>query len=299
MDYRDVEKGSSKFFGWFKKHSLSLVVFFISIYFVFSGSFKFVPNEMDWWEKICYLSSTLIFGITISSLVAETGYENAKKTDEFRDTRATAIDYCEKALPKHKEAELYVSKLIDDDIKQERLEILNKAGVWYGDIFDENDIAIKINKKNYSFKQRNAIKKARKIKKVPFTLFGFTSVKAVGRKEAPSETKRRSKGLVSDFIMRVIITMVSGSIMISFIGISISSIIYACFQLLIWFGSGFIKRIQNYNFILNDVRTYDQDRIWYLKKFLSLTEDEINNLTKEVAEHEAMKSKIKRIDYKN
>lgn len=303
MSDRDLDKNSNKVANWCRQHIIPIVLFFISVYFVFSGSFKFIRNDMDIWSKVCYLASEFIFGLTISSLLGETGYTAAKETEEFKETRRTAIEFCEKALPKHKEAELYVSKLIDEDIKQERQEILNKASVWYDEIFDDSANVI-VNKKDlakskeYSMQQKRAIRKAIKIKKVAFTLFGFSSVKTVGRKEAPSEQRRRNKKMISNVISKVLITVVSGSIMISFIGISISSMIYACFQLLIWFGAGVITRIGNYNFILNDVRDYDKDRIWYLKKFLALGEDEVSNLTKEVAEKEAQKTKIKRITMK-
>lgn len=303
MSDRDLDKSSNKFVNWCRQHIITIVLIFISIYFVFSGSFKFIRNDMDTWSEVCYLASEFIFGLTISSLLGETGYSAAKETEEFQETRRTAIEFCEKALPKHKEAELYVSKLIDEDIRQERLEILNKASVWYDEIFDEN-ASVLIDKKElvktqkYTYQQKRAIRKAVKIKKVAFTLFGFSSVKTVGRKEAPSEQRRRNKKIVGNVISKVLITFVSGSIMISFIGISISSMIYACFQLLIWFGAGVITRIGNYNFIMNDVRDYDKDRIWYLKKFLALETSEIDNLTKEVSEKEACRVKIKRIEMK-
>jgi hypothetical protein len=119
----------------------------------------------------------------------------------------------------------------------------------------------------YTKKQKKSIRQAIRLKKYDFTLFAYSSTKVIGRKKETSETEYRRNSLGKDFIVRVLLAVISGSIMFTFSGFDIASVIYAAFQMVMWIGSGVMKRQQNYNFVVITMRETDLDRIGYLKAF--------------------------------
>lgn len=261
---------------WIKRNIIPIFLTILSIYFVFSGTIKVGTQKLNWVELVLFVCTTLIFGVVISSLVAETGYTDGKKDPNFIATRTLAVEWSNKVLPMRDEAELYANDKIKEGIKEDRSEILALAGLKYEEIFNEEGIYIlkKSDYKKLKRKQKNAVLRSKMIKKEDFTLFGFASGKLVGRKKAPNETDRRKKKTFSLFAIRIVIAIATGSIMFYYVGISYGAIVYAIYQLLIWFGSGFVSRIGNFNFIVVEMKEYDQDRIWYLKSFYELPNDE-------------------------
>lgn len=288
MDNLDTGKISVRIANWFKQNIIIIFLLILSIYFIFSGAVTILPQELDWWEKLVYIFTTLIFGFVISQLVAEGGYTRGKQNKEFINTKNLYIELGNQIteLGLREEAEEYVSQLIDKDIYKERYTLLAKVGIKYNKVFDEKGVLILTKQEIKQMKKakRHAIKKALHIKKYEFVLFGFSSTKIVGRKKAPNETERRAKKVSTSFIIKVLIAIASGSVMFSWLGLSLGTLIYSIFQLLIWFGSGLIGYVSNYNFIVNNMKEYNQERIWYLKSFIALSSDEKHKLEQIIEE---------------
>ena len=270
--------------SWVRSNAAFIFLTIISIYFVFSSTVNVGLQKLNTKELILFICTTLIFGVIITSLVGDTGYEAGKKDDSYIQTRQEAIDYAEKCLPYREEAELYVNREIDKGIVQDRTTALATSGLKYVEVFDENGVYImsKPTFKELKYRQKKTVIRARLIKKQDFTLFGFAAGKVVGRKPTPNEVDRRKRQAVTLTITRVFMAIVMGSIMFSFIGISFASILYSIYQLLIWIGSGMLTRQKNYNFIVIECREYDQDRIWWLKTFMALSDEDKAELSKEV-----------------
>ena len=270
--------------SWLKTNIIGIFLTIISIYFVFSGTVKVGTQTLDFASLVLFICTTLIFGVVISSLVAEGGYVAGKKDPDYIATRTEGVKISEQCIPWRDEAELYVNREIDKSIVNDKTALLASVGLKYVEVFDEKGVYImkKETFKKLKYRQKKIVIRCRFIKKQDFTLFGFGTGKIVGRKKTPNETERRKRQLVSTTIIRIFIAMVSGSIMFYFIGISFASILYAIYQLLIWFGTGMITRQGNFNFITVTCREYDQDRIWWLKSFMALSQEDKDTLSKEV-----------------
>lgn len=265
---------NNKTLDFFKKNATTLIVVVISIFYIFWGSVELVLKDLKWWELICYVATTLLFGVCITSLVGETGFSAGKENKKYKATRSLLIDYCDVAIPYKEEAIEYVGKEIDKEIKEERTEILHRAGILYNEIFDESGKVVvsqaEIKKRGkYTKKQKKSVRQTIRIKKYDFTLFAYSSVKVIGRKREISEQEYRAKNFGKDFITRILLAVISGSIMFMFNGLTWATIIYSAFQIVLWVSSGIMKRTQNYNFIVVSLRDADLDRIGYLKAFLS------------------------------
>lgn len=249
-----------------------IIVAIISIFYIFWGSVELQLKNLNWWELICYVATTLVFGICVANIVGEQGFVSAKKSEKYLSTRKLLIAWCDFLINYKDEATEYVDKEIDKEIAEERRNILHRAGVPYNEIIDENgkssvsaEFLRKTNK--YTRKQKKAIRQALSLKKYGFTLFAYSPTKVIGRKKEQSEQEYRSKGIGKDFIVRVVLAIISGSIMFSFGGFDAGAIIYAAFQMIMWIASGVMKRQQNYNFVVINMRDADLDRIGYLKAF--------------------------------
>jgi len=269
--------------SWISGNVAGIFLTIISIYFVFSGTVKVGTQTLNWAELILFICTTLIFGVVISSLVGERGYELGKRDETYIATRKEAVKYAEMCLPYREEAELYVNKEVLKGIKNDRTSMLATCGLKYKEVFDDEGVYIMKKEvfKNLKYRQKKTVFVCRLIKKQDFTLFGFAAGKIIGRKKAPNEVDRRKKQVVTTTILRVFVAVVTGSIMFTFIGLSFASILYSIYQLLIWVGSGMLTRQKNYNFIVIECREYDQDRIWWLKSFLALSQYDKDELTKE------------------
>lgn len=270
--------------SWVKRNIIGIFLTIVSIYFVFSGTVKVGTQQLNGQALFLFICTTLIFGIVISSLVAEGGYVAGKKDPDYIATRQLGVNISEQCIPFRDEAELYVNRQIDKTIMNDRTSLLAGCGLKYLEVFDERGVYILKREqfKALKYRQKRTVIKCRLIKKQDFTLFGFGSGKIVGRKKAPNESDRRKRQLMTTTISRVLIAIVTGSIMFYFIGFSFASILYAIYQLLIWIGTGMITRQGNFNFITVTCKEYDQDRIWWLKSFMALPQEDKDKLTEEV-----------------
>jgi len=270
--------------SWLKTNIIGIFLTIVSIYFVFSGTVKVGTQQLSWQSLFLFICTTLIFGVVISSLVAEGGYAAGKKDPDYIAMRAQGVKISEECIPWRDEAELYVNREIDKTILNDRTSLLAGCGLKYDEVFDEKGVYIlkKEKFKTLKYKQKKVVLRCRFIKKQDFTLFGFGSGKIVGRKKAPNESERRKRQLMTTTITRVFIAIVTGSIMFYFIGFSFASILYAIYQLLIWIGTGMITRQGNFNFITVTCKEYDQDRIWWLKSFMALSKEDKDKLSIEV-----------------
>lgn len=270
--------------SWLKTNIIGIFLTIVSIYFVFSGTVKVGTQQLNWQSLFLFICTSLIFGVVISSLVAEGGYVAGKNDPLYQQTRQIGVEMSEQCIPYRDEAELYVNREIDKTILNDRTSLLAGCGLKYSEVFDENGVYIltKEQFKALKYRKKRVVIKCRFIRKQDFTLFGFGSGKIVGRKRAPNESDRRKRQLLSTTISRVLIAIVTGSIMFYFIGLSFASILYAIYQLLIWIGTGLVTRQSNYNFITVTCKEYDQDRIWWLKSFMALSQEDKNKLSIEV-----------------
>lgn len=261
--------------GKFIRKNLSIIVVsIIAIFYMFWGSVELLPKKLNWWELICFISTTLVFGISITNLIGESGFSAGKLDEGYLATRSMLIEWCDLAIGFKQDAIKYVDKQIDKEIEEERRLILHRAGIHYNDIFDNAGKALITCKSlkasnKYSHRQKKSIRKAINIKKYEFTLFAYSSTKIVGRKREQSEMEFRSRGIGKDFAIRIFLAVISGSIMFSFTTIDIASVIYSFFQMVLWCASGVLKRVQNFNFIAVHQRENDLDRIHYLKDFMA------------------------------
>lgn len=254
-----------------RKNASLFVVFVIAIFYIFWGSVELKFQSLDWWELLVYIFTTLIFGISIANLIGETGFTSGKLSSKYVETRKLLLKWCDATIKYKDEAVAYADNEIQKEICDERKNILHRAGISYSEIFNENGQVIlsdkKVLKSKYSRKQNSAIRKAIKVQKCDFTLFAYSSTKLLGRKKEQTETEFRAINIGKDFISRVVMSILSGSVMFTFIGFSVGSIIYACFQMILWTTSGIMKRQTNYNFVVITQRDADLDRIRLLKEF--------------------------------
>lgn len=257
----------------FIKTNLSvIVVAIISIFYIFWGSVELQFKNLNWWELICFIATTLVFGISITNLIGESGFAAGKENEKYIATRSLLISWCNALISLKDEAIAYANTEIDKEILDERRTILHRAGIPYHDIFNDNGKVIISReflkeKGKYTRKQKMSIKQAIRLKKYGFTLFAYSPTKIVGRKREQSEIEFRSRSLGKDFVVRIFLAIISGSIMFSFGGFDLAAIIYAAFQMIMWVASGVMKRQSNYNFIVITLRDTDLDRIGYLKSF--------------------------------
>lgn len=265
---------------WFTDHLSSIFAVLISLFFIFSGTVKVLPTELELKEQIIMAIINIFAGFSITSLVSEHGFKSAKEDKEYKREIREYNDAVKEGLKWREGVENLAKKKANDNLKNYRIHLLESVGLRYTDIFDtydrlitEYDITIHKKDQNYHKKVR-AYHKAINTKVFTTNVFGRASSSTYGLKRETSEKAFRTKNSIVKGITKLILGVVSVGIMFQWLGFTLGALIYSFMQVVLWTGMGLIDSQKNYNFILNEIKPqYETNRL-IIQEFLLLPDKE-------------------------
>jgi hypothetical protein len=249
----------------------------IAVWWLFYGAIKVSPTKLELVPRIGLTAFTLILSMMFRELIANGGYDSAKLTETYITSQSNYEKAVFKGLSKQKQIVTYANGIAIDNLNMWRKSNLECNGLSYNEFFDKNGNYIggdyKRSKKLKKH-QKKVIKKCLNQRIVLPSIFGFISSKWFGFKKEVSQKKYKAKTTAKNFVFSAIVSFVGVGITFEFIGFSVSSLIYAFFQIILWASSGFIQRINNFNFILDNIVPLYDEKTHIINSYFALSESE-------------------------
>lgn len=249
----------------------------IAIWWVFYGAIKVSPSQLQLAPRIGLTSFTLILSMMFRELIANGGYDSAKLTETFITSKDNYEKAVFKGLAKQKQIVTYANNIAVDNLNMWKKTNLECNGMRYSDFFDKDG--------NYiggDYKRSKTLKKSQKKviarclnqRLIIPTIFGSISSKWFGFKKEVSQKKYKAKTTFKNFVFSAIVSFVGVGITFEYIGFTLSSLIYAFFQIILWASSGFIQRLNNFNFILDNIVPSYDEKTHIINSYFALSESE-------------------------
>lgn len=266
--------------NWLNNHLPSIFAVFISLFFVFSGLVEILPTAMSIKEQIIMAFINIVAGFTITSLVGEGGFNNAKSTSIYIKEIDNYNEKVNRGLKWREGIENLAKKKAKDNLKNYRRQLLESVGLRYSDIFDDEGHLITeydINKHKHDQNYHKKVKLYHKAinTKIHLTnVFGRASSSTYGLKKEVSEKSFRTKNGITKAITKVLLGIVSVGIMFNWLGFTWGALIYSFMQVVLWTGMGLIDRQKNFNFIINEIVPQFESNRLIIQEFLELPDKE-------------------------
>lgn len=271
----------------------SLIAVGIAIWWIFYDTIKVSQSQMALPEKIGLAICTLILSMMYRELIANGGYNSARLTEAFILSKNKYEDAVKRGLSKQRQITAYANDVARTNLKNWREAIMEANALPYSDFFDKNDkyIGGDIKRsKTLNNKQKKTLKKCLNQRIVIPSVFGSISSKWFGFKKEVSQNQYKAKSTVKNFLFSAIVSFVGVGITFEFIGFSISSMIYAFFQIILWTSSGFIQRINNFNFVLDNIAPLYDEKTFIIDSYLALSESEKRKYEPTIIESEVIEN---------
>ena len=258
----------------------TIITICIAIWWMFYGALKIEKFSFDLIvSNIGLVICSIVLSITMCELIASGGYDSGKQCKRYVEAKNKHNTMVQMGLPKQKQILRYANSIAKQNLKESRMTNLASNGLFYEDYFDENDDYIggdyKHDKKLKLY-QRRVIKKCIHQKVTLPSIFGDISSKYFGLKREISQNEYRTKSSTKNVVLRSILAFISASVTFEFIGFTVTSLIFAFFQIVLWVSSGLIQRINNFNFIAETMAAQLEERALIIESYFALSEDERN-----------------------
>ena len=275
-------RNEEKFQATIKKIGSYIPVFIaicIALWWLFYDAIEVESIQLNFAERFGLMLLTIFLSMVFRSLIANGGYASAKNTKTFLDAEANYEETASNALEKQKQILAYANDVASKNLYECRKSNLEANGLRYSDFFDKDGNYIGCDYKHansLNLRQKLVINKAIKQRVILPSLFGYISSKWFGLKKEHSQKEHQAKTAIYNLLFGVFASFISVGVTFRFIGISIDSLIYAFAQILLWTASGYIQRLQNFNFILDVIVPLYKEKTHIINSYFALSEDERN-----------------------
>ena len=257
-----------------KEYSLYIIVIIISIWWVFYNAIKIEQADLEIKDIALLTVANIVMGLALTSLIAENGFKKARRTEEYISAKEEYYKAQRDGIKYQREIQEYAYQTAFENIVKIRKSNLEANFIKYEDIFDENDIVRKdIDLKKYSRQQRKIIRKCLKMKVYLPKIFGNFSSTFFGVKKEISKKEYEARYTTKSFIIKVLLSFFSASVVFTYIGLTWDAVLYALFQLAIWGGSGVMQLTKNYNFIIETELQQIVEKTFIIKSYLERNEN--------------------------
>lgn len=249
----------------------------ISLWWLLYDSIEVEQAQINFTERVGITCITIVLSLIFRTLIANGGYASAKKTLTCISTMDAYDKAREKGLPKQRQIMNYTHALAVKNLHDCRKVNLQSNDLKYEDFFNDNGDYIGADykhAKNLTRKQKKIIKQAIKQRIIIPPIFGYMSSKWFGLKKEQTQKGHQTKATISNLLFCVALSFVTVGITFRFVGINIDSFIYAFIQILLWTASGYIQRLENFNFIIDVTVPMFKEKTNIINSYFSLSDKE-------------------------
>lgn len=276
---REYNKAREEKANEFIKSMLARMPFFIALaialWWVFYGTIRITGTKMTITEQIGTTVCTIALSLSYTSLIAQGGFDSARHTREYIETKDTWQKNVREGNIWKKEIIEYAKGIAEGNLYEVRKSILETNGIKYETIFDSNGKFIYTDYKKdkaLTRHQKKMIKRCVNAKIILPTIFGNVSAGTFGMKKEETLSAYKAKTFTTGAIVKTVLSMVSVGLMFEFIGFSWGSMIYALFQIVLWTASGFSRRLKNYSFIMDTIVPQMEEKSLIIRGYLDSPE---------------------------
>lgn len=250
----------------------------IAVWWIFYGALEIEKFSFEViLSNIGLVICSIVMSIILCEIIAGGGFDSGKQTTRYVEAKTKHAKMVQMGLPKQKQILRYANLVAVNNLKESRMTNLAANGLFYDDYFDNEGNYIGGDyKHNHKLKgyQKRVISKCIHQKVVLPSIFGDISSKYFGLKKEVTQAEYRTKSSAKNIILRVFLAFSSVSVVFEFIGFNASSLIFAFFQIVLWTSSGFIQRINNFNFVTETLASQLEERALIIESYFALSDRE-------------------------
>ncbi len=280
-ELREYEKRNEEKIQAFFKSLVDKMPLFIAIaiaiFWIFYGTVEVFAPTITITERIGLSICTVVLAVTYCGLIQEGGFTSAKKSNEYKK----AEELYEKAVnagnTNKSEIREYAHEIARQNLYECRKNNLEANILVYSDYFDQDGKYIGgdyKHDKTLNKSQKKCLKKAVSQRIILPNIFGNISSRYFGLRKETNEKDYRLKTTISQTVFRTIVSVASVGFMFRFLGLSVGSMVYALFQIVLWTASGFSQRIKNFNFVMDNTIPQMKERTLIINGYLALNNEE-------------------------
>lgn len=243
-------KGKS-FSAWLGENIVDISIILICVAYVAVGLLKVVETGKTPLEIIFDGAKSLVTGLLIGRLMKMKGMSNGEKTEAVLRTKTAYGDIIDKITPRLNRLQEFCEKYNADRLRLLQTRALMKAGIAYEEWIGGQYVP-------KTREQKHACRKASKVK-IKFIDKQFLLCDADDeRGNGFGRNKREYMGATdaSDVFSKLVIAVIIGMYSVEMIkGVTIASVIWECFQVLLFVGFGAVKYLTSYMYVNDEYRT--------------------------------------------
>jgi len=257
----------------------------IAIWWIFYGMVKIIPTELSIEQRIGLTIITIFIATVYCNLISNGGYKDAKNTKEYRNAAKEWTVAIRQANSQKAQVIEYAKDIARSNQKDTRTENLEKQGLSYNEIFDENGELIRIDYKTAKYHKKkcpngftkNQIKTITKCIKIRLEIpemFGNISSRFFGIQKRTSVKEYDRKNNIKNVAIRIVVSFFSVGIGFVWLGMTWEALSYAIFQIVLWSGSGVVDRWKKYNVIIEKILPQIVENTLMITGYLELSENQ-------------------------
>lgn len=249
----------------------------ITIWWLLYDSIEIEQATLSFRERFSVTCITIVLSLIFRSLIADGGYGSAKKTTMYTLTMNQYDEARQKGLSKQRQIMAYTNAIALKNLHDCRKVNLQSNDLKYEDFFNEEGEYIGCDykhSKNLNKRQKQVIKKAIKQRVIVPSVFGYFSSKWFGLKKEKTQRGHQVKSTISNFFFCVALSFATVGVSFKFVGINLDSFIYAFCQILLWTASGYIQRVKNFNFIIDEIVPFYKEKTNIITSYFELSYNE-------------------------
>lgn len=259
----------------------------ISIWWLLYDSIIVEQSTLSFTERFGITCITIVLSLIFRTLIANGGYASAKKTFTYINTLEAYDKARQKGIGKQRQIMAYTKDTAKKNLYECRKTNLQSNDIRYEDYFNTQGDYIGGDykrSKRLNSKQKKVLKKAIQLRIIVPSIFGYMSSKWFGLKKEESQKAHQTKTTISNFLFCVALSFVTVGVSFRFVGINLDSFIYAFCQILLWTASGYMQRLQNFNFIMDEIVPLFKEKTNIIESYFLLSEIEKQKYEKEILE---------------
>lgn len=239
------------FSAWLGENIVDISIILICLAYVAVGLLNVVETGKTPLEIIFDGAKSLVTGLLIGRLMKMKGVASGEKTEAVLRTKSAYGEIIDKITPRLNRLQEFCEEYNENRLRLLQTRVLMKAGIayteWTGGMYVPK-----------TREQKNACRKAAKVK-IKFIDKQFLLCDADDeRGNGFGRNKREYMGATdaSDVFSKLVIAVIIGMYSVEMIkGVTFASVIWECFQVLLFVGFGAVKYLTSYMYINDEYRT--------------------------------------------
>lgn len=278
----DEKRKSINFSAWLGDNIVDIAIILICAAYIALGLLQVVGTGKTPWQIIFDGAKSLVTGLLIARLMKMKGLASGEKTEAVLRTKSAYGDIIDKITPKLNRLQDFCDEYNANKLRLLQTRALMRAGILYEEWIGGRYVP-------KTREQKRACKKASKVRlkfiDKQFLLCDADDERGNGfgrNKRAYMETTD-----VGDVFGKIAIAVITGMFSVELLtGVTVASLIWECFQVLLFVGFGAVKYLTSFMYVNDEYRTLLIQKTNILYEFFTVEEGKVQKTPLQSVENE-------------